>query len=419
MIEASGIHTKFIVKQGYLVPLIPISDSLLDQDELESKFTCRTLTSSPLININSLVIPHYADCPTTNLMRNLEISRDKRVKSAPKSSCKELWISTSTCMQLKERNARVKLYTSIPDKQCMDKDSKSSSSSVKIFEQQSESYLFDRNKDFQENLLNNSIILNILCDIDNYPTFISYIRGSPLRHKESIVDIVAFNFHLIISKKSGPLFFLETYQICRENRIQLKLLNNCDMVSSSKSQSFLSLISIVNAVYSISSSDADFVYSKFNDLQIWSSLSRHKHGKNVVENFIKSFYNEENTKHKHSLLIGYILSNFLELGQANYTTFVVQAFIISFKDLKVIELIFLHFNEFCLTRNGVFLIIAALKTCQNTKILDLILSKSEKLCSGQYTSTLMEYVFKTYTEYAASRFVHTKLAYILSKSAIL
>lgn len=197
--------------------------------------------------------------------------------------------------------------------------------------------------------------------------------------------------------------------------IQERFLSNCDFLFTAKSPHHEQLIKLINYIYSFSREDADLIYCKFNDATLWSGLSRHKYGKSVVENFLTVFFKEE--AFKHSLLFEHLLQNFFALSQANYTTFVVQTYISNFKDQKVLGLVIKFFDELCTTRNGVFVIITTLKSFESVSVLlDLVLLKSEILCKGQYTSTLMEYVFKTFTVYTVHKFVHTKRAFVQGKA---
>lgn len=420
MIDKNEINPRMVLKEGYLIPISEPSDSMLNYDQLESKYIDKTLTL-PLKNENVSRFEPYFKTKTSKLMKDLDSRRKKKTRTAVPHKTLNLDIDSSRL----KNDTKSESYLVNPlrdlEKDLMpgesisgDANNKSDSERPEKIVKPSKLEVILEEKDIIEDkkLLNNSYLLGILNDIDNYPTFTSYVRSVPQNSKEEIGEIISSNFNTIISRSSGITFLIEIYHILKQIHIQERFLSKCDLLFTAKSQHHVQLIKLINYIYSFSKADSDLIYSKFNDTNLWSSLSRHKYGKNVVENFLTIFFKDDASK--HSILFEYLMQNFLELSQANYTTFVVQAYISNFKDQKALNLVKNFFDDLCSTRNGVFLIITTLKSFEsNSGLLDLILSKSELLCKGLYTSTLMEFVFKTFTSYTAPKFVHSKRAFIL------
>lgn len=424
MINKSEMNPKMVLKEGYLIPVSEPSDSMLNYDQLESKYIDKTLTL-PLKNESVSRFEPYFKTKTLMLIKDLDSRRKKKTRTAVTQ--KTLNLDCDSSKLKNDSKSEGDLFNPLSDlvkdmnNLAMDNQQDEDNNKSEL-ERTSETItkaiglevIMEEKEIFEEKKPLSSSYLGILNDIDNYPTFSMYVQTVSQKRKEEIGEMIVDNFISIISKSSGAAFLIDIYHIFKQIHIQSNLLFKCDYLIPSKSQSHAQLIVFINYIYSISREDADIVYSRFNDENTWAILCRHKYGKNVVENFLNTFYKDE--AFKHLILVDYLIHNFLDLSQANYTTFVVQAYISNFKDQRILGLIKTFFDELCSTRNGVFLMITSLKTYTNcVMLLDIILAKSELLCKGLYTSTLMEFVFKAFTTYTAPKFIRSKRSFIQGK----
>lgn len=160
------------------------------------------------------------------------------------------------------------------------------------------------------------------------------------------------------------------------------------------------------------------MYNQFNSKNCWIQLITSKFGRNLVEYFLNHSLLKSPTF--HTTMFEVIEENFVYYARSNYSTFVVQTYIQSHHTKETYQNISLHFEELTQTKNGVFVIISALKAYQAEELEGLInklVELSEKLCTNSFASTLMEYLFKNFSS-ARILFINTKLSHLLSKLLI-
>jgi hypothetical protein len=183
------------------------------------------------------------------------------------------------------------------------------------------------------------------------------------------------------------------------------------------------------------------VFTKFDNINVWSELIMDKYGKNIVEYFLTKFFSDENqedyfeinedsnldsitslspskTKKILSRLFAFIDSNLIELSKANFSTFAVQTYIQHYRNFSTVHNLILGLQGIVSCRNGVFVVISALKSYLGDELyllLDKIIDLSEVFSKDVYASTLIEYVFKNHSTYTVQKFIRTKHEYFLGK----
>lgn len=259
--------------------------------------------------------------------------------------------------------------------------------------------------------------------------FISYI--DPLASSETLIEILS-NY----STNKPPVHFRgllnESFlkRICSSYDLSALIGIYNSLKKKELSDLFLSLINFLGIALTIDCNslleflsliietvkDADLIYSLFNAQQTWEMLISSKYGKCLVEYFMKEHYTDNPSK--HSILFSLIDQNFLEYSLQNYTTFVVQVYVSYYAQESAFKRIIKNFDQLCLCRNGVFVIMAGLKGYKNMKLqllLDKIINNSEYLCNEKYASTMIEYVFKTFGSKVSQSFIDNKLTFLYGK----
>ena len=234
-----------------------------------------------------------------------------------------------------------------------------------------------------------------------------------------LIIIIAKNLYILLTTQLGKSFFISfLVQINHlSNKKAFELVHRIDFISGSTTDTSKEIVDIIMQISKISMELKDLIYSHYNSINIWSLLVSNKYGKNIVEFFLKDYYSKEQSKHK--LLFDYLDYNFIEFSKANYTTFVIQTYVQYNSTKSALKKIFDNIEILSSCRNGIFVIIAGIKGYKNEDLyllINKIMSYSEFLCNDVYASTLMEFIFKTHTNYSCELFIKTKLNFLLGKT---
>lgn len=220
------------------------------------------------------------------------------------------------------------------------------------------------------------------------------------------------------------------------------IIKSANFVSISLTNGYKSLIELFQRIKM--TKDDNFkrlIFTKFDNINVWKDLIQDKYGKNIVEYFLTQFFSDDNqednneinedsnldslcsfspakTKKILSRLFAFIDSNLIELSKANFSTFAVQTYIQQYRNFSTVHILILGIQGIVSCRNGVFVIISALKSYSGDELyllLDKIIDLSEVFSKDVYASTLIEYVFKNHSTYTVQKFMNTKHEYFLGK----
>lgn len=177
------------------------------------------------------------------------------------------------------------------------------------------------------------------------------------------------------------------------------------------------------------------LFAIFNDFNTWLTLLLDKYGKNVVEHLITTFSEETTGNYDSSAsspsvstktlsfeLLGKVINeNIVELCKGKFSTYAIQVFIQATKYESTATAILNNLTDIAACRNGVFAIISALNSYKEATLhmlLDKIIYFSEVFSKNNYSSTLIEFVLKTFTDYCVPKFIESKSIYFLGKFLI-
>lgn len=242
-------------------------------------------------------------------------------------------------------------------------------------------------------------------------------KQSTARHKSEIESAFLQSISLILNSANGiEILKAFCFEILNDDESRLiSFISQFDFKSLALTSSYQSVIEIIKFLTEINNIYCDNIYESLNSEATWLGLIPSKYGKNLVEVILSNFYRNEASK--HSILFHVIHSNFTFFSKSNYTTFVVQKYIINYHSKQALVLVENCFDDLIINRNGIFVIITALKSYRKDKVsrlLSKIFSVAEALCKGIYTSTMMEFVFKSFPQFGVD-FVNLKLEHTLGK----
>lgn len=245
---------------------------------------------------------------------------------------------------------------------------------------------------------------------------INKYEQSPSKIKEEIEAMIIASIDYILSSQEGTNLFKLFYSLTKQKSTSKpNFIAQIDFKSHVLFGNYQNIIEIINHINETDPVDSDIVYQKFNSEETWVALISSKNGKNVVETLMANL-NKGNPS-SHSKLFSVIHSNFLNFSKSNYTTFVVQKYISLFRTGEAFSLVQSNFEALINNRNGIFVTISALKAYKKDKLsrlLDMIMEKVEVLSKGIYTSTMIEFVFRTFPQFCID-FANKKLTYLIGK----
>lgn len=244
---------------------------------------------------------------------------------------------------------------------------------------------------------------------------VNIYENSTLNKKTDIMVKFKGSLASLLLSQEGTSLFMEFYTLQKNDNIgnsKISYFAELDFITLALSESTQNISEILRI---ISQTDQTLVYRILNNEQTWETLISSKNGKNLVECIMISFF--KGNPSCHSKLFSVIHSNFLNYSKSNYTTFIIQKYISHFKTGEAFDLILSSFDELINSRNGIFVLISGLKAYKNDRLsclLDKIMAKVEILSKGIYTSTMIEFVFRTFPQFCID-FTNNKLVYLIGK----
>lgn len=197
----------------------------------------------------------------------------------------------------------------------------------------------------------------------------------------------------------------------------IKLIKKLNMMNVSLSSSYVALIEMFDELNKLGKPEINAaILEYFNIKEKWEQLIVNKQGKYIPEYFMTTLFINDSTQLK--LLFEIIETNFLEYSKTNFTTFLVQCYIETYKRSEVANIIIDIMPSLASSRNGVFVLISALKSFKDDSlylIIDRIIELSVSFSKDQYASTIIECLFKNHSAYSTRKFIQTRSNCFLGK----
>lgn len=258
-------------------------------------------------------------------------------------------------------------------------------------------------------------LLNYLNSHKEIKTIVKTFMTSNPSKQASIIAGFKKGFDKILENSLGADLYLQIFSCMKKlHKSSKELIIQTDFIAPAFSITCNTLIHILSNL-NAEENEIDLIYNQFNNTECWTNMVSHKHGRNLVEFFLSNTY--VNNSSKHLLLFKVLEDNFVHFAQSNYSTFVIQIYVKCYHKNESFDKILTYFSELTITRNGIFVVISALKGYTKPHLetlIDKIILHSEKLCTNVYASTLIEFVFKNF-EMAISKFLNTKLQSLFGK----
>lgn len=199
--------------------------------------------------------------------------------------------------------------------------------------------------------------------------------------------------------------------------ILISLIAKLNMIELSRSKHFKSVIEILDIFFGLGYTEVkEAILLYFNTKDRWEALILSKEGKFITEHFITHLFADNPEKLR--LLFDTIESNFIRFSQRNFTTFLVQCYIETTKSKSIISIIKDKMGVLASCRNGVFVILSALKSYKDESLkvlIDRVIELSITFSKDQYSSTIIEYLLKHHIKYTAIKFIKEKSEYFLGR----
>ena len=111
----------------------------------------------------------------------------------------------------------------------------------------------------------------------------------------------------------------------------------------------------------------------------------------------------------------FLNNNFVYYSHQQISTYIIQGYIEHFHNINssILDIITSKTQELSTTRNGCFVLIKALQHYSKKRLVKAILDKAEVYSKGKYSSTVVEYLFREYDDWAINYFIENKLEFIL------
>lgn len=322
-----------------------------------------------------------------------------------KKSSKKISSNTSNLLILNHNNKSNIDYTYTSCSHC---DSNNLKVNASYFQFKFDSNKFNKKeKKFNQSSTNLSLFLKD----HNSEIFLlnAYFELCPDHRKDFISSLIR-DFMNIITQEAGVRFIIELCLQLHDSIELRQFLTNANFLWVSYSINYDKLIQVLT---NLSILDLQLVYESFNQYDTWKSLIMDKYGRNVVEFIMRS---SQNSTFNHSILFECIEDNFVHFSLLYHSTFVVQTYILLYHRIESFNKILLYITELSYKRNGIFVIIAALRSFEkdlSKTLIDIIVINSLSTCKSCYGSTLMEYVFKNFS-YAIDLFIETQITSLLA-----
>lgn len=254
-------------------------------------------------------------------------------------------------------------------------------------------------------------------DTSSIQFFLSLFTVMDEENKMLIIDMTSQLCNTLLSYPNGKILFLSIYTYLSNLSKADEFLIKCDFKSFAFAGGYSNLIEVFNFVKTNNPKEMEVIYSMFNDQKLLDEMIKHKQGKFLIEYFLKNFLKEFPSN--DDVLIRLLKQNFISYSQTNYSTFVIQVYIETYKPTWVIDTIDKNFEEMLSTRNSIFVISSAVESFKSQDFFDILIAKSEILCTNQYASTMLENIFLKYPDYTVDNFLEWKHQNIPCKSILL
>lgn len=332
----------------------------------------------------------------------LEIVEEGKLLKKREHTARRIKAKSKVCSRKNNKLKSIKLYGS----KLMEVRESIPESDIKLIN-------YSSDEDEVDNTFRYETELEALNPFDSKDSLVSALTGT-----NSVISLSTINKYFVrmLSTSQGIDKLTSLYAGLKTEDLSLIFLKQLNLYEVALTLDCNFLIEFISRISS-SHSESEYIYSLFNCSLMWDVLIASKYGKNLIEYFLKDHFYDKNPE-RHSILLNLIEQNFLKFSLENYSTFAVQVYISRFSSPSTYKKIMKHFDQLCLNRNGVFVIISALKTYKNPQLqwlLNKIICKSELLCKEKYASTLIEFVFKTYGSEVCQSFIYKKLQYLYGK----
>lgn len=229
------------------------------------------------------------------------------------------------------------------------------------------------------------------------------------RTKSMLCIAVIKHFIDLISAKDSREILYALFRSISTNSL-VKLIKELNMMDVSISNNYTALIEMLEELRKYEKPEINLaILNYFNVKERWEQLILNRQGKYIPEYFMTTLFHDDSSH--LNLLFEIIENNFLEYSKTNFTTFLVQCYIETYKKPTAANIIIDIMPSLTTSRNGVFVVISALKSFKNDSlylIIDRIIELSVSFSKDQYASTIIECLFKNHTEYATRKFIQTK-----------
>lgn len=239
--------------------------------------------------------------------------------------------------------------------------------------------------------------------------FLSNVYNFSQQTVSLLIRAVAKCFANLIAIKESRTVLNSIFNVLNTPML-VKLIKDINMIEVCISSNYSALIEIMDDILRLNNKEADeALLSCFNTKEKWEELAMNRQGKYIAEYLMTTYFYKEPSK--LSLLFEVIEVNFLEYSKTNFTTFLVQCYIQTYKSSSIVSIILKSMISLISCRNGVFVLISALKTYKDDilyLLIDRVIELSDIFSKDAYASTVIEYLFKNHTEYSTRKFIQTK-----------
>lgn len=285
----------------------------------------------------------------------------------------------------------------------------------------------ETNDDCETEILKSLLLENENGNLENWTgdeplriELINRISTLSQRTKSLLSKAVVKHFSELITAKESREILYSIFRSINTSAL-IKLIKDLNMMEVSISASYASLIEMFEELSKFDQPEINLaILEYFNVKEKWEQLIINRQGKYIPEYFMTTLFVGD--PEQLNLLFATIETNFLEYSKTNFTTFLVQCYIETYKSTAVANIIIDIMPSLTSSRNGVFVVISALKTYKDDSlylIIDRIIELSVSFSKDPYASTIIECLFKNHTEYSTKKFIQTKSDCYLGKQYLI
>lgn len=244
-------------------------------------------------------------------------------------------------------------------------------------------------------------------------SFLATFHNMESEKMQEALQVVKQNFGKFLLSPELAQSLAYITQRCLSKEELINHLKSLNLVTSAMQPCYQNLIEYIRSICNSNLELQEIVLSKFESSHILKEVMLSKYGKNIVEFFINEFL--QNFNQFRCKLYQLIESAFVDFSKKNYATFVVQTYLAKERTLSAMKVISDNIVTLTTCRNGVFVVISAIKSYKDKPLqylLDRIIEVAEILSKDAYSSTLIEYVFSNH-KHAATNFIRRKSKFFL------